>query len=77
MRLLYLGDIVGKPGRRAVVESVPHLVANERVDLVVANCENASGGVGGDPRATSELRKAGGDVPTLGTHMWSKADRRD
>lgn len=74
MRLLYLGDIVGKPGRRAVVESVPHLVANERVDLVVANCENASGGVGVDPRAASELLKAGVDVLTSGNHIWAKRD---
>lgn len=74
MRLLFLGDVVGKPGRRAVVESVPHLVATADADLVVANCENASGGVGIDPRAASELLKAGVDVLTSGNHIWAKRD---
>lgn len=74
MRLLFLGDVVGKPGRRAVVETVPHLVATEALDLVIANCENASGGVGVDPRAASELLKAGVDVLTSGNHIWAKRD---
>jgi len=74
MRLLYLGDVVGKPGRRAVVESVPHLLRTEHVDLVIANCENASGGVGVDPRAAGELLKAGVDVLTSGNHIWAKRD---
>ncbi len=74
MRLLFLGDIVGKPGRRAVVESVPHLVATERIDFVVANCENAAGGVGIDPRSASELLAAGVDVLTSGNHVWAKRE---
>jgi len=74
MRLLFLGDVVGKPGRRAVVESVPHLVASMQLDLVVANCENASGGVGVDPKAAQELLKAGVDVLTSGNHIWAKRD---
>lgn len=74
MRLLFLGDVVGKPGRRAVVEAVPHFLATADVDLVIANCENASGGVGVDPRAASELLKAGVDVLTSGNHIWAKRD---
>ena len=74
MRLLFLGDVVGKPGRRAVVESVPHLLATAGADFVIANCENASGGVGVDPRAASELLKAGVDVLTSGNHIWAKRD---
>jgi hypothetical protein len=74
MRILFLGDVVGKPGRRAVVESVPHLLATAGVDFVIANCENASGGVGVDPRAASELLKAGVDVLTSGNHIWAKRD---
>src|SRR6185369_5088067 len=74
MRVLFLGDVVGKPGRRAVVESMPHLIASESLDFVVANCENASGGVGVDPRAASELLKAGVDVLTSGNHIWAKRD---
>ncbi|MBI3768994.1 MAG: TIGR00282 family metallophosphoesterase [Deltaproteobacteria bacterium] len=74
MRLLFLGDVVGKPGRRAVVESVPHLLTTAGADLVIANCENASGGVGVDPRAASELLEAGVDVLTSGNHIWAKRD---
>jgi len=74
MRLLFLGDVVGKPGRRAVVEAVPHLVATSGAEFVIANCENASGGVGVDPRAASELLKAGVDVLTSGNHIWAKRD---
>jgi metallophosphoesterase (TIGR00282 family) len=74
MRLLFLGDVVGKPGRRAVVESVPHLLGSAGADLVIANCENASGGVGVDPRAASELLQAGVDVLTSGNHVWAKRD---
>jgi metallophosphoesterase (TIGR00282 family) len=74
MRVLFLGDVVGKPGRRAVVESTPHLIATESLDFVIANCENASGGVGVDPRAASELLKAGVDVLTSGNHIWAKRD---
>src|SRR6266404_1829507 len=71
---IFLGDVVGKPGRRAVVESVPHLLATAGADFVIANCENASGGVGVDPRAASELLKAGVDVLTSGNHIWAKRD---
>src|SRR5438552_3192458 len=54
MRILFLGDIVGKPGRRAVIESVSHLIASAGVEFVIANCENASSGVGVHAEATSE-----------------------
>ena len=74
MRILFLGDIVGKPGRRAVTESVPHLIATAGIDFVVANCENASGGVGVEPRAARELLAAGVDVLTSGNHIWAKRD---
>ena len=70
MRLLFLGDIVGRPGRRAVVGLLPRLVAREQVGFVVANCENASGGKGIDPDAAEELRDAGVDVLTSGNHVW-------
>ena len=74
MHILFLGDIVGKPGRRAVTESVPHLISSTGVDFVVANCENASGGVGIEPRAARELLDAGVDVLTSGNHIWAKRD---
>jgi metallophosphoesterase (TIGR00282 family) len=70
MKLLFLGDVVGRPGRRAVRTTLPRLVAREDVDFVVANCENASGGKGIDPEGAEELLDAGVDVLTSGNHVW-------
>jgi metallophosphoesterase (TIGR00282 family) len=68
--LLFLGDVVGRPGRRAVGRVLPRLIERERVQFVVANCENASGGKGIDPDAAEELYDAGADVLTSGNHVW-------
>ena len=46
MKILFIGDIVGKPGRRAVAELVPSLIAEKKIDFVIANCENAAAGFG-------------------------------
>src|SRR5216110_2253875 len=70
MRLLFLGDVVGRPGRRALARTLPALIAREESGFVVANCENASGGKGVDPAAAEELRDAGVDVLTSGNHVW-------
>ncbi|MBI4612122.1 MAG: TIGR00282 family metallophosphoesterase [Planctomycetes bacterium] len=74
-RFLALGDVVGKPGRRAVGTLLPVLVREERIDFVVANGENAAwngNGIGaGDAR---ELREAGVGCITLGDHVWRQAD---
>ncbi|TMB41270.1 MAG: TIGR00282 family metallophosphoesterase [Deltaproteobacteria bacterium] len=70
MRLLFLGDVVGRPGRRALAALLPRLAAREDIDFVVANCENASGGKGIDPRSAEELHEAGIDVLTSGNHVW-------
>jgi metallophosphoesterase (TIGR00282 family) len=70
MRLLFLGDVVGRPGRRAVGQLLPRLKAREDVHFVVANCENASGGKGIDPDGAEELYDAGVDVLTSGNHIW-------
>jgi metallophosphoesterase (TIGR00282 family) len=74
MRLLFLGDVVGRPGRRALGILLPRLVAREAVDFVVANGENASGGKGIDPEGAEELLDAGVDVITLGNHAWGKRE---
>ena len=74
MRILFLGDVVGRPGRRAVAAVVPRLIAQEDLQFVVANCENAAGGMGVDPRAAGELLAAGIDVLTSGNHVWAKRD---
>jgi len=73
MRLLFLGDVVGRPGRRAIGRLLPRLVASEGVHFVVANCENASGGKGIDPESAEELQDAGVDVLTTGNHVWRNA----
>jgi metallophosphoesterase (TIGR00282 family) len=74
MRLLFLGDVVGRPGRRAINHLLPRLRAREGVQFVVANCENASGGKGIDPRSAEELRDAGVDVLTSGNHVWQNRE---
>jgi metallophosphoesterase (TIGR00282 family) len=70
MRVLFLGDVVGKPGRRAVCAMVPRLIDREQVDLVVANCENVAGTTGVDPKSARQLLDAGVHVLTSGNHVW-------
>jgi len=70
MRLLFLGDVVGRSGRRAVAEFVRNLRGREAVEFIIANCENAAGGKGVDPDAAQELYDAGVDVLTSGNHVW-------
>jgi len=77
MNLLFLGDIVGKPGRLAVRQLLPKLIHRERADFVVANCENVSNGAGVEPDACRELFDAGADVLTSGNHIWRKKEIND
>jgi len=70
MRILCLGDIFGKPGREAVRALLPPLVKREGIDLVIANGENAAGGVGLTPDTAQELLALGIDVLTGGNHIW-------
>lgn len=74
MRLLFLGDVVGRPGRRALAAVLPRLRREAEVDFVVANGENASNGKGINPRAAEELRDAGVDVLTSGNHIWQRRE---
>lgn len=74
MRLLFLGDVVGKPGRFAIRSLLPGLIHRERIDFVVANCENVAGGAGVDPDSCRELLDAGVDVLTSGNHIWKKKE---
>ncbi len=71
MRLVFFGDVVGKPGRRGVARVLSTLGA---VDFVVANGENSAGGVGIDPGSARELLAAGVDVLTSGNHVWAKRE---
>ncbi len=70
MNLLFLGDIVGAPGRRAVEELLDRLVDRFFIDLVVGNAENASGGIGITPAVADQLLNLGIDVLTSGNHIW-------
>lgn len=74
MRLLMIGDIVGKPGRRAVKQNLPGLVAQYSVDVVIANGENAAGGNGITRDVAQELFSAGVDVITMGNHVWNQKE---
>ncbi len=74
MKVLLIGDIVGKPGRRAVATVVPRLKRTEGVDWTIANAENAAGGSGVTPDIADELYATGVDVLTSGNHIWSKKE---
>ena len=77
MRVLFIGDIVGSPGRRIVLERLADVVANEGVDLVIANGENAASGFGITPRLVEELLGAGIEVLTGGNHIWDRKEILD
>lgn len=74
MRLLFLGDVVGRPGRRAVVSRLPGLRARWSIDCVVVNGENAAGGFGITESICDELIGAGADVITLGNHAFDQRE---
>lgn len=74
MRILFLGDIVGAPGREAVIRSVPALRAELDIDFVIANGENAAGGRGITPKIAIDLLRCGISVITTGDHVWDRKD---
>src|ERR1041385_7332456 len=75
MRILMVGDVVGKPGREATLEWVPTLKAQHQVDFVIVNAENAAGGIGITPELANTLLERGGiQVLTLGNHAWGKRE---
>ena len=74
MRVLILGDVVGRPARRAIRDLVPSLIEREGVDLAIANAENAAGGIGVDLKSAKELLSSGLDVLTSGNHIWKKKE---
>lgn len=74
IRLLFLGDIVGQPGRTAVIASVPSLRRELDLDFVIANGENAAGGKGISPKIAIDLLRCGIAVITTGDHVWDQKD---
>lgn len=74
MKLLFIGDIVGEPGRQAVSAIVPRLKARHGIHFVVANGENSAGGSGITPKIAEELFDAGVHVITTGDHLWDQKE---
>ena len=74
MRLLFLGDMVGKTGRTAVWERLPGLIGDLKLDFVIVNGENAAGGFGITENTARELFMAGADCLTLGNHSWDQRE---
>jgi len=77
MRILFIGDIFGRPGRTIVKEKLPELVEEHRADLIIANGENAAAGFGITPPLAEELFEMGIDVITTGNHVWDKREIYD
>lgn len=74
MKLLFIGDVVGEPGRRAVKVLAPRLRAEHHVDIIVANGENSAGGSGITVSTANELFNAGVDIITSGDHLWDQKE---
>jgi metallophosphoesterase (TIGR00282 family) len=74
MRILFIGDIVGRTGRAIVTDRLPGLIKDWKLDFVVANGENAAGGFGITEAIYNELMDAGVDAVTLGNHAWDQRE---
>ncbi len=74
MRILFLGDMVGRRGRTAVFEQLPGLIGNLEIDFVIVNGENAAGGFGITEAILEETLAAGADVVTTGNHVWDQKE---
>ncbi|MGC3990716.1 MAG: TIGR00282 family metallophosphoesterase [Chthoniobacteraceae bacterium] len=74
LKLLFLGDVIGEPGRRAVTEMIPVFKKERGVDFVIVNGENSAGGRGITPKITIDLLRSGAAVITTGDHIWDQKD---
>jgi metallophosphoesterase (TIGR00282 family) len=74
MRVLFIGDVVGSPGRRILASLLPELKDALRPHLTVANGENTAGGIGATPPTVDEIAGSGVDVVTMGNHVWKKRE---
>ena len=74
MQILFIGDIFGSAGRKIVRDHLPHLMETHKVDLLIANAENAAGGFGLTGTIAEELLDLGCDVLTTGNHIWDKRE---
>lgn len=74
LRILFIGDIFGRPGRNIVKDRLPALVKDKSIDLIIANGENSAAGFGITPQLAEELFELGTDVVTSGNHIWDKRE---
>src|SRR5207253_1808285 len=74
LTILFLGDVVGEPGRKAVIARLPQLKEQHEIDFTIVNGENAAGGRGITGKITIELLRAGVSVITTGDHVWDQKD---
>ncbi|MCQ2371763.1 MAG: YmdB family metallophosphoesterase [Akkermansia sp.] len=74
MNIVFLGDVVGEPGRGALYRAIPLLRAQYAADAIVVNAENAAGGKGITPKLVEEMLEKGADAITLGDHTWDQPD---
>jgi metallophosphoesterase (TIGR00282 family) len=74
VKILFIGDIVGQPGRQAVTELVPKLRRKHQIDLVIANGENSAGGSGITVATAAEIFQGGVDIITTGDHLWDQKE---
>jgi len=74
LTILFLGDVVGEPGRGAVIAQLPRLKESHAVDFIIVNGENAAGGRGITPKITIDLLRAGVSVITTGDHVWDQKE---
>ncbi len=74
LRILFIGDIFGRPGRSIVKKLLPDVIADYKINFVIANGENAAGGKGITPRVAGELYETGIDVITSGNHVWANRE---
>ena len=77
MRILFIGDIVGAPGRQIVAQELEAVRAEHRVDLIIANCENAASGFGITPKLAEELLAAGVELLSGGNHIYDRKEILD
>jgi calcineurin-like phosphoesterase len=77
MNILFVGDVVGAPGRRAVVEALGRVIDKSRIDFTIVNIENAAGGFGLTVELFEELSKLPIDVFSSGNHIWDKKEIYD
>jgi len=74
LKILFIADIVGRAGRRAVSQFLPKILSRHSIDFVLANGENAAGGLGITPQVAEELLSGGVDLLTSGNHVWEKRE---